>query len=43
MDVQTVTQLKLGLKGFMAGALTGIVGVVLPFPFESYRLKVSET
>ena len=28
------------LKGFLAGALTGVVGVVLPYPFESYRLKV---
>lgn len=27
-------------RGFLAGALTGVVGVVLPFPFESYRLKV---
>ena len=27
-------------KGFLAGAATGIVGVILPFPFESYRLKL---
>lgn len=32
--------LFLALKGFLAGALTGVVGVVLPYPFESYRLKV---
>ena len=28
------------LKGFLAGAVTGVVGVVLPYPFESYRLKL---
>ena len=32
--------LKRALKGFLAGALTGVVGVVLPYPFESYRLQM---
>ena len=28
------------LRSFAAGAITGVVGTVLPYPFESYRLKL---
>lgn len=35
-----LTALKLAAKGFLAGALTGVVGVILPYPFESFRLQL---